>query len=100
MAQPAEACQGPTSRNLALFSQRLPRKPYHTDNPQHGLRIRDVQKALSSRYIQHNGPTHRYWLVYDVDRECAALDWSDLGAPPPTIVVNTMPGVTFKIASM
>jgi|TARA_B100001079_G_scaffold267652_1_gene276744 hypothetical protein len=88
VAQPAEACQGPTSRNLALFSQRLPRKPYHTDNPQHGLRIRDVQKALSSRYIQHNGPTHRYWLVYDVDRECAALDWSDLGAPPPTIVAQ------------
>lgn len=88
MAQPAEACQGPTSRNLALFSQRLPRKPYHTDNPQHGLRIRDVQKALSSRYIQHNGPTHRYWLVYDVDRMTAALDWNDLGAPPPTIVAQ------------
>jgi len=88
VAQPAEACQGPTSRNLALFSQRLPRKPYHTDNPQHGLRIRDVQKALSSRYIQHNGPTHRYWLVYDVDRMTAALDWNDLGAPPPTIVAQ------------
>nr|WP_281504340.1 replication initiation protein [Chromohalobacter japonicus] len=73
---------------MALFRQRLPQKPYHTDNPRHGLRIRDVQRALSSRYIQHNGPTHRYWLVYDVDRMTAALDWTDLGAPPPTIVAQ------------
>lgn len=82
------ACQGPQPTNLALFRQRLPQKPYHTDNLGHGLRIRDVQRALSSRYIQHNGPTHRYWLVYDVDRMTAALDWSDLGAPPPTIVAQ------------
>ncbi|MCK0754402.1 replication initiation protein [Chromohalobacter japonicus] len=88
MAQPVVACQGPQPTNLALFRQRLPQKPYHTDNPRHGLRIRDVQRALSSRYIQHNGPTHRYWLVYDVDRMTAALDWTDLGAPPPTIVAQ------------
>ncbi|MFC0269833.1 replication initiation protein [Kushneria aurantia] len=88
MAQPAVACQGPTSRNLALFSQRLPRKPYHTDNLGDGLRIRDVQRALSSRYIQPNQPHRRYWLVYDVDRSGAVLDWYDRGAPPPTIVAQ------------
>lgn len=88
MALPAPACQVPPGTTLDLFRQRLPRKPYHTDNPRHGLRIRDVQRALSSRYIQHNGPTHRYWLVYDVDRMTAALDWTDLGAPPPTIVAQ------------
>ncbi|WP_280570860.1 replication initiation protein [Chromohalobacter sp. 296-RDG] len=88
MAQPLEACQGPAATNLALFRQRLPRKPYHTDTLGDGLRIRDVQKALASRYIQPNGPTHRYWLVYDVDRYDAALDWNDRGAPPPTIVAQ------------
>lgn len=88
MTQPVEACQAPAPTNLALFRQRLPRKPYHTDNLDHGLRIRDVQRALCARYIQPNGPTHRYWLVYDVDRSGAALDWSDRGAPPPTIVAQ------------
>lgn len=88
MTQPAEVCQGPAPTNLALFRQRLPRKPYHTDILGDGLRIRDVQRALAARYIQPNGPTHRYWLVYDVDRSGAALDWNDRGAPPPTIVAQ------------
>lgn len=88
MTQPAEACQGPEPTNLALFRQRLPRKPYHTDALGDGLRIRDVQRALAARYIQPNQPHHRYWLVYDVDRSGAALDWSDRSAPPPTIVAQ------------
>ncbi|MBE0401923.1 replication initiation protein, partial [Halomonas sp. FME1] len=88
MTQSALACQGRSPTNLVLFRQRLPQKPYHTDNPRHGLLIRDVQRALSARYIQPNQPHRRYWLVYDVDRELAALDWNDLGAPPPTIVAQ------------
>lgn len=80
--------QDPQPTGLALFRQRLPRKPYHTDAVGDGLRIRDVQRALAARYIQPNGPTHRYWLVYDVDRNGAALDWSDRSAPPPTIVAQ------------
>ena len=28
--------------------------------------------------LQPNQPHRRYWLVYDVDRELAALDWNDL----------------------
>lgn len=88
VTQPAEACQGPAPTSLALFRQRLPRRPYHTDTLGDGLRIRDIQRALAARYIQPNGPTHRYWLVYDVDRSVAALDWNDRGAPPPTIVAQ------------
>ncbi|MCF7227628.1 replication initiation protein, partial [Acinetobacter baumannii] len=88
MTQTSAACQGPQPSNLALFRQRLPRKPYHTDRFGDGLRIRDVQKALTSRYIQFNGPTHCYWLVYDIDRNGAVLDWYDRGAPPPTIVAQ------------
>lgn len=87
MTQYGATCQAPQA-SLALFRQRLPRKPYHTDDLGDGLRIRHVQRALSARYIQPNGPTHRYWLVYDVDRSGAALDWSDRNAPPPTIVAT------------
>ncbi|MEA2120559.1 replication initiation protein [Halovibrio sp. HP20-50] len=88
VAQLAPDCQGFPPTNLPLFGKRLPRKPYHTDDFGTGLRIRDVQKALQARYIQPNGPTHRYWLVYDVDRSGAVLDWYDRGAPPPTIVAQ------------
>lgn len=88
MAHPDTACQVQPGNTLDLFRQRLPRKPYHTDVLSEGLRIRDVQKAIASRYIQPNGPTHRYWLVYDVDRSGAAMDWDDRGAPPPTITAQ------------
>lgn len=88
MAHPDPACQVQPGTTLDLFRQRLPRKPYHTDALGDGLLIRDVQRAIKARYIQPNGPTHRYWLVYDVDRSGAALDWYDRGAPPPTIVAQ------------
>lgn len=88
MAHPDPACQVQPGTTLDLFRQRLPRKPYHTDALGDGLLIRDVQRAIKARYIQPNGPTHRYWLVYDVDRSGAALDWHDRGAPPPTIVAQ------------
>lgn len=88
MAHSDPACQVQPGTTLDLFRQRLPRKPYHTDALGEGLRIRDVQRAIEARYIQPNGPTHRYWLVYDVDRSGAALDWSDRGAPPPTIAAQ------------
>lgn len=70
------------------FRDHLPRKPYHTDDLGDGLRIRDVQKAIEARYIQANGPTHQWWLIYDVDRSGAALDWDYRGAPPPTMTVQ------------
>lgn len=70
------------------FREHLPKKPYHTDNLGDGLRIRDVKKAIEALYIQANGPTHQWWLIYDVDRSGAALDWNDRGAPPPTMTVQ------------
>ncbi|HBQ8193011.1 TPA: replication initiation protein [Klebsiella pneumoniae] len=73
---------------MALFRDRLPVKPYHTDDFATGLRIRSAERAALARYIQPNGPTHRYWLVYDIDRPGAAIDWSDRGAPPPSITAK------------
>ena len=73
---------------LDLFRERLPRKPYHTDEFTSGLSIADVSRALGARYIQPNGPTHRHWLVFDVDHAAATLSWDDVGAPAPNITVT------------
>ncbi|EON0894978.1 replication initiation protein, partial [Escherichia coli] len=65
---------------LELFRERLPRKPYYSDELTTGLRIADVARALGARYIQPNGPTHRHWIVFDVDHAAATLSWDDVGA--------------------
>ncbi|WP_299310837.1 replication initiation protein [uncultured Halomonas sp.] len=70
---------------LELFRRHLPRKPYHTDDLASGIYIAGRDRAAQSRYIQPNGPTQLRWLLYDVDRPGAALDWSERNAPPPTI---------------
>lgn len=79
-------------KQLSIFDARLPKKPYCTDDLG-GLRILPKSMAIEKAYIQPNGPTHRYWIVFDIDREGAAVDWEDRGAPPPTIItVNTKNG--------
>lgn len=70
---------------LELFRRHLPRKPYHTDDLESGIYPAGRDRAAQSRYIQPNGPTQLRWLLYDVDRPGAALDWSERNAPPPTI---------------
>lgn len=76
------------AKQLSLFAERVPRKPYNTDDLSAGLTIRAAQQALKSRYIQANGPTHKYWLVFDVDRPGATLDWYDRHAPAPNIIAT------------
>ena len=73
---------------LELFSQRLPRKPYCTDDLSAGLFIRRAMRAIEKRYIQHNGPTHKYWLAFDVDRPHATFEWQDLNCPAPHITIQ------------
>ncbi len=53
-----------------------------------GLRISGKGRALLARYIQQNQPHAQFWLVFDVDREGAAIDWSDRNAPAPNITVK------------
>lgn len=81
----AVARQGDT---LDLFRAHLPRKPYYTDDFTFGLRIGSRARAASALYVQPNGPAQLRWLLYDVDRSGAALDWSDRNAPPPSIVAT------------
>ncbi|MBL6410078.1 replication initiation protein, partial [Escherichia coli] len=70
------------------FEENLPHRPYHTDDLAFGLRISGKGRALLARYIQQNQPHAQFWLVFDVDREGAAIDWSDRDAPAPNITVK------------
>jgi len=78
---------GAAVQQLEIFSQRLPKKPYYTDDLATGLRIVAKATAQKARYIQPNGATHKYYLVFDVDRAGAAIDWADRKAPAPNITV-------------
>jgi hypothetical protein len=72
---------------LKLFNDRLPHKPYFTDELQCGLRIAGKERAILAKYIQFNQPHAQFWLCFDVDRPGAAIDWIDLNAPAPTITI-------------
>ena len=72
---------------LKLFNDRLPHKPYFSDELQCGLRIAGKERAILAKYIQFNQPHAQFWLCFDVDRPGAAIDWSDRNAPAPTISI-------------
>lgn len=64
---------------LNLFNEKLPTRPYHADDLTNGLRINKKEKAAHARHIKPNGPTHKLWLVYDLDRRDAGLHWEQVG---------------------
>lgn len=71
---------------LAIFGNsgdRLPRRPYCSDDLQHGVKIRPLKTALKLPYIQINPPHLRMWMLFDVDRPGAALAWEDANLPAP-----------------
>ncbi|MBS0442822.1 MAG: replication initiation protein, partial [Proteobacteria bacterium] len=72
--------------HLDLFDDpaRWPRRPYCTDDLQHGLHHRALLSALTRPYIQANPPHLRVWSIHDVDRVGAALAWEEANLPPPT----------------
>lgn len=82
--------QAPAGCQLALeiFEEKIPQKPYFTDDLNFGLNIRKKAEALKSRYVQANGPTHLYWLIFDLDRSGAALHWDHVDAPAPNITAT------------
>ncbi|MGU5699909.1 replication initiation protein, partial [Aeromonas allosaccharophila] len=67
----------------AAFVERLPRRPYCTDDPALGLLIRPQATALAYRHIQHNPPPHVACLVFDVDTSDGYEAWKDAGLPAP-----------------
>lgn len=73
---------------LKLFNDRLPRKPYFSDDLHFGVRIAGKEHAILAKYIQFNQPHAMFWLGFDVDRVGAAIDWSDRNAPAPTLTIT------------
>ncbi|WP_244077993.1 replication initiation protein, partial [Aeromonas caviae] len=73
----------------AAFVERLPRRPYCTDDPAHGLHIRPQATALAYRHVQHNPPPHVSCIVFDVDRKPyeqrreGYQEWRDRDLPAP-----------------
>ncbi|WP_350586914.1 hypothetical protein [Pseudoalteromonas sp. RB2-MNA-CIBAN-0110] len=57
---------------MSLFDHVLNKKPYNTDDLEIGLAIARAQIDIKSRDIQANGPNHKYWLVFDVDKSNAS----------------------------
>lgn len=84
VASPADRTKTLTlGEQLELFEQRLPRRPYCTDDLTAGLSIRDPRTASRARYIQAQPPWLRCWIIMDIDRPGAALAWDDAHLPEP-----------------
>ena len=66
---------------LELFNERLPHKPYFSDDLHFGVRIAGKERAILAKYIQFNQPHAMFWLGFDVD-------WSDRNAPAPTLAIT------------
>jgi len=71
---------------LELFGgpDRLPRRPYCSDDLSKGLRIRSLGEALTKPYIQVNPPHLRVWSIHDIDRPGGGLAWEEAALPPPS----------------
>lgn len=70
--------------DLFADSSRWPRRPYCTNNPASGLRIRPLHQAVGMSHIQHNRPGLCTWLAFDIDRADAENAWRSAGLLEPT----------------
>lgn len=86
----------------ALVQAHAPRRPY-CGQEKHYARVRSQETALAEPYLQLNPPSHRAWLVLDIDKPNAAFVWEDSNLPAPTYVaVNGKNGhahIAYALAS-
>ncbi|HBW7018105.1 TPA: replication initiation protein [Klebsiella pneumoniae] len=73
---------------LELFNDKLPHKPYFSDDVHFGVRIAGKERAILAKYIQFNQPHAMFWFGFYVVRVGAAIDWSDRNAPAPTLTIT------------
>ena len=73
------------------FIEKLPKKPYCTNNLATCLKIRPKDLAISFKYIQPNSPFYLHYLVLDLDYESAMTEilYSLSGIPMPNFVAET-----------
>lgn len=72
---------------IDLFRNRIPKRPYATDilGPMQKM---PAFEAVRKRFLQPNDDFNLSWLVYDVDRPTATIDWIDRKCPPPNIIAT------------
>ena len=70
------------------FYEKLPHKPYCSDDLGHGVIIRPKKTAIQKPYIQYNPPCLITSLVFDIDRSDAYFAWSDANLPTPTWIAK------------
>lgn len=70
------------------FYEKLPKKPYCSDDLGSGVIIRPKCTAIQKPYIQHNPPCLVSSLVFDIDRQDAYFAWSDANLPVPTWIAK------------
>ena len=75
-----------TPQNSLFDDERLPLRPYCTDDLEVGLRIRGRNSALKLPYIQVNPPKLKFWMIFDVDRPASGYDWDKANLPMPAWV--------------
>ena len=63
--------------------ERIARRPYCTDDPTTGLRIRPQATALRHAHVQANTPALRFRLVFDIDRPGALFAAEDGNVAAP-----------------
>ena len=81
--------QSSNSFSLDLFRERLPARPYCSNNlSSEGLYRLSTEEALKNLLIQANTLNRHVCLCFDVDREGAAIDWRDRNLPPPNLSVK------------
>lgn len=70
-----------------IFQNRLPRRPYCSDDLTRGVVVRPAASALRYRHLQPNAPLEVGWLLFDVDIPGAAFAWEQANLPAPTVTV-------------
>jgi hypothetical protein len=74
---------------LEKFTKNLPNKPYCTNNPAEGLKIRTKKRALEHSHIQINHPNSKTHLIFDIDRETSPQELAhELFLPRPTLFIQ------------
>lgn len=68
------------------FLDKLPKKPYCTNDLRSGLKIRAAKMAIKYKYIQLNHMIINF-LIFDIDRPAAALSFQDGNVAAPNFAV-------------
>lgn len=72
------------------FTDKLPNKPYCSDDLHLGLQVRPKHLALLKRYIQPNHPYYTHFFIFDLDSPSAYVDYvySMVGVPTPNLIIE------------